>query len=100
MALEFSQNLLPKLPNNMYFSEEERSALLQLKGIGATVITRLEQVGYSSLAMLQDRDAAIVTKQIADLMGSTCWHNSPQARSSIQAAIDLASRVSQSNQDS
>ena len=54
MALEFSQNLLPKLPNNMYFSEEERSALLQLKGIGATVITRLEQVGYSSLAVLQD----------------------------------------------
>ena len=83
----------------MYFSKEERSALLQLKGVGATVITRLEQVGYSSLAMLQDRDASIVTKQIADLMGSTCWHNSPQARSSIQAAIDLASRISQSNQD-
>ena len=84
----------------MYFSEEERSALLQLKGIGATVITRLEQVGYSSLAMLQDRDGQIITKQIADLMGSTCWHNSPQARSSIQAAINLASRRSQSNQDS
>ena len=84
----------------MYFSEEERSALLQLKGIGATVITRLEQVGYSSLAMLQDRDGQIITKQIADLMGSTCWHNSPQARSSIQAAIDLASRRSQSNQNS
>ena len=77
----------------MYFSEEERSALHQLKGVGATVITRLEQVGYSSLAMLQDRDAQIVTKQIADLMGSTCWHNSPQARSSIQAAIDLANQI-------
>jgi hypothetical protein len=76
----------------MYFNDEERTALLQLKGVGATVITRLEQVGYSSLAMLRDRDAETVTKQISTMMGSTCWHNSPQARSSIQAAIDLANR--------
>lgn len=74
----------------MHFSDEERAALLQLKGVGATVVMRLEQVGYSSLAMLRDRDAAIVTKQISEMMGSTCWHNSPQARFSIQAAIDLA----------
>lgn len=66
--------------------------MLQLKGVGATVITRLEQIGYSSLATLRDQDAATVTKQIAEMMGSTCWHNSPQARSSIQAIIDLAKR--------
>ncbi len=76
----------------MHFSDEERQAMLQLKGVGATVIARLEQIGYSSLATLRDRDAAIITKQISEMMGSTCWHNSPQARSSIQGVIDLAKR--------
>ncbi|WP_205895197.1 hypothetical protein [Metapseudomonas otitidis] len=28
--------------------------------------------------------------QIARMMGSTCWHNSPQARAAIQAIIDFA----------
>lgn len=72
------------------FSNAERQALLQLKGVGPTVITRLEQIGYGSLALLRDQEAAIVTKQISEFMGSTCWHNSPQARASIQAVIDLA----------
>jgi hypothetical protein len=76
----------------MHFSDEERQAMLQLKGVGATVITRLEQLGYTSLAALQEQDAAMITKQIAELMGSTCWHNSPKARLSIQAVIDLANR--------
>lgn len=80
----------------MHFSDEERQAMLELKGVGATVIRRLEQIGHSSLATLRDQDAAIVTKQISEMMGSTCWHNSPQARSSIQAVIDLAQRGSAS----
>ena len=78
----------------MYFNDEERAALLQLKGVGATVINRLEQIGYGSLAMLGDHEASIITKQISKMMGSTCWHNSPQARASIQAVIDLANRAS------
>jgi hypothetical protein len=76
----------------VHFSERERQEMLQLKGVGATVITRLEQVGYSSLEALRDQDAVMVTSQISAMMGSTCWHNSPQARSSIQAVIDLANR--------
>jgi hypothetical protein len=74
------------------FSDHERHALLQLKGVGATVIARLEEAGYGSLATLRNQDAATITKQISQMMGSTCWHNSPQARSSIQAVIDLANR--------
>jgi hypothetical protein len=65
--------------------------MLKLKGVGLTVISRLEQIGFSSLAQLKDQDAANITKQISEMMGSTCWHNSPQARASIQAVIDLAS---------
>jgi hypothetical protein len=76
----------------MHFSDEERQAMLQLNGVGATVISRLEQIGFTSFAALRDQDAAMITKQIAEMMGSTCWHNSPKARSSIQAVIDLAKR--------
>jgi hypothetical protein len=74
----------------MTFSEAEKQAMLKLKGVGATVISRLEQIGFSSLAALKEQDAQSITKQISEMMGSTCWHNSPQARASIQAIIDLA----------
>jgi hypothetical protein len=78
----------------MQFSEPEQQAMLQLKGVGATVISRLEQIGFYSLADLKNQDAAKVTKQISEMMGSTCWHNSPQARASIQGIIDLANQAS------
>ena len=71
--------------------------MMALKGVGATVIGRLEQIGFSSFAQLAEEDASAVTKQISQMMGSTCWHNSPQARASIQAIIDLARQ--QADQD-
>jgi hypothetical protein len=74
------------------FAEDERQLLLKLKGVGATVISRIEQLGFYSLAQLQNQDAADITKQISQMIGSTCWHNSPQARASIQAIIDLANQ--------
>ena len=77
----------------MGFSATERALMLSLKGVGATVIARLEQIGFSSLSQLADEEAGFVTKQIAQMMGSTCWHNSPQARASIQAIVDLAQRL-------
>lgn len=72
------------------FSTDERNRLLALKGVGPTVVSRLEQIGFSSLAQLADEEAEVVTKQISQLIGSTCWHNSPLARSAIQSVIDLA----------
>ena len=74
----------------MPFTTEERARMLALKGVGNTVINRLEQIGFSSLAQLQGMEAGAITLQIAQSMNSTCWHNSPQARSAIQAIIDLA----------
>ncbi len=74
----------------MQFSEVERQSMLKLKGVGSMVIGRLEQIGFYSLAELKDQNAAVITKKISEMMGSTCWHNSPQARLSIQAVIDLA----------
>ena len=72
------------------FSADERAQMLALKGVGATVIGRLEQIGFSSLGQLAGEDPAVVTLRIARLIGSTCWHNSPQARAAISAIIALA----------
>jgi hypothetical protein len=74
----------------MSFSTIEKSAMLKIKGVGETVITRLEELGYSSLAELKSAEPQEITRQIALRMGSTCWQNSPQARKAIQGVIDLA----------
>jgi hypothetical protein len=82
----------------MGFSARERALMMALKGVGATVIGCLEQIGFSSFIQLAEEDAATVTKQISQTMGSTCWHNSPQARASIQAIIDLARQQADQNE--
>lgn len=74
----------------MSFPAEERQALLKVKGVGATVVSRLEQLGFTSLAQLAAADALEIVTQAASLVGSSCWKNSPQARAAIQAAIALA----------
>jgi predicted flap endonuclease-1-like 5' DNA nuclease len=74
----------------MIFPALERQALLAVKGVGPTVIARLEQLGFCSLKQLAKADAAAIVSSAASLVGSSCWKNSPQARSAIQAAIELA----------
>ncbi|MEK1912425.1 MAG: helix-hairpin-helix domain-containing protein [Pseudomonas chlororaphis] len=74
----------------MPFPLEERQALLKVKGVGETVVARLEQLGIDSLAQLARADALEIVTQASALVGSSCWKNSPQARAAIQAAIALA----------
>ena len=74
----------------MPFSQEERRALLALKGVGPTVITRLEQLGIESLTHLAKENTLDIVSRASALVGSSCWKNSPQARAAIQAAIGLA----------
>ena len=74
----------------MAFSEFEKQKMVAIKGVGLTVISRLEQIGLSSLKQLADQDPALITLQISQMMGSSCWHNSPQARDAINAIIQLA----------
>ncbi|MDG9928652.1 MULTISPECIES: helix-hairpin-helix domain-containing protein [unclassified Pseudomonas] len=76
----------------MPFPDEQRQALLALKGVGPTVIQRLEQLGFDSLQQLAEADARDIVEQAAALLGSSCWKNSPQARAAIEAAIELARR--------
>ncbi|BCG27140.1 hypothetical protein TUM18999_53310 [Pseudomonas tohonis] len=72
------------------FSPITRARLVALKGVGPTVVDRLEQIGFRTLEQLAGCEAADLTRQISQMMGSTCWHNSPQARAAIQAIIDFA----------
>ncbi|MNF34955.1 hypothetical protein D3C84_158090 [compost metagenome] len=74
----------------MPFSPEERKALLGVKGVGPTVVARLEQMGFASLGQLSEANALDIVSQASAIVGSTCWKNSPQARAAIQAAIALA----------
>ncbi|WP_437880031.1 helix-hairpin-helix domain-containing protein [Pseudomonas sp. LRF_L74] len=74
----------------MAFSHQERDALLAVKGVGPTVVQRLEQLGFDSLQELAKADVLEIVTLASGLVGSTCWKNSPQARSAIQAAIELA----------
>lgn len=76
----------------MPFPDEQRQALLALKGVGPTVIQRLEQLGFDSLQQLAEADARDIVEQAAALLGSSCWKNSPQARAAIEAAVELAHR--------
>lgn len=78
----------------MPFPSHERTAMLELKFVGHTVVDRLEQLGFSSLAQLRDREALENTLEISKLIGSTCWHNSPQARAAVRGIVDLASKTS------
>lgn len=74
----------------MPFPPGERKALLALKGIGPTVIARLEQMGHESLASLAKANALDILSKGAQMTGSSCWKNSPQARAAIETAIAFA----------
>jgi len=74
----------------MPFPAHERKALLAVKGVGPTVVARLEQMGVESLAHLSKANVLDIVAKASDIVGSTCWKNSPQARSAIVAAISMA----------
>jgi hypothetical protein len=79
------------------FPSAEREQMRQLKFVGDAVIKRLEQLGYLSLAQLRNADASALTLEISKMIGSTCWHNSPQARAAIQGVVNLANCTNHSS---
>ena len=82
-TLDILESAMPFLPS-------ERKALLAVKGIGPTVVARLEQMGYESLAHLSKANTLDIVSKASSIVGSTCWKNSPPARAAIQSAIALA----------
>ena len=73
------------------FNQEETQSLLAEKGIGKTVLQRLQQMGLDDVAKLA-ADVDDMLQQGAALTGSTCWKNSPQVHAAMQAAVDWAKR--------
>ncbi|QCJ69462.1 Pathogenicity locus [Providencia heimbachae] len=78
----------------MAFSESEKQLLLSVKGVGPMVISRLEQMGFSSLAQLSEASYDEILISGAALTGSSCWKNSPQAKKAVEGAIAAAKQAS------
>lgn len=74
----------------MGFASVHKEEMVKLKGVGHTVISRLEQLGFSTPEQLAQAQAHDVTLQVSKMIGSTCWHNSPQAKLAIQSIIEWA----------
>ncbi|MBN8534722.1 MAG: helix-hairpin-helix domain-containing protein [Rhizobiales bacterium] len=74
----------------MPFSPAERAVLLAVKGVGPTVVRRLEEYGISDLRTLSGHQADALCAEISQRLGSTCWRNSPLARKALEGAIEVA----------
>lgn len=74
----------------MPFNQDEKKALLQVKGVGPTVVKRFEEIGIHSLQDLKSYRAEDIAEMVASMLHTTCWKNSPQAKQAINAAIALA----------
>ena len=74
----------------MEFNEQERSALLSVRGLGPTVVKRFEQIGIHSFDELKKYDAEDIAEMVGSMLESTCWKNSPQAKRAITSAIEQA----------
>jgi len=72
------------------FPAADRATLLAVKGVGPTVLARLEQIGIASLADLSSRDARQICEHVSAEVGGTCWRNAPRAHAAIAAAIAAA----------
>lgn len=76
----------------MPFSDSEKNALLALPGVGPTVIKRFEEVGIHSFAELARYEAKEIAEQVAAMLRTSCWKNSPKALAAVDAAIQRARR--------
>ncbi len=74
----------------MPFSDSEKSALLEIKGVGPTVVKRFEEIGIDSFADLAGFEPEEIAERVASMLNTTCWKNSPRALSAVKAAIDRA----------
>ena len=77
------------------FPEQDKAILRAVKGVGDTIIQRLEMMGFTRLKELADADVDDILYRGSELTGSSCWRNSPQARNAITGAIVAAKQQEQ-----
>jgi len=75
------------------FLENEKAALLEIKGVGETVIKRFEEIGINSFEELSRYNSAEIAEKVASMLRTSCWKNSPQAKAAINAAIERAKKA-------
>ena len=74
------------------FTIKDREALLTLKFVGEKVISRLEEIGFYNLDSLKTLDTMQICEMVSAHVGTTCWKNSPQAKSAIDNIIEFANK--------
>lgn len=74
----------------MGFSERERKRMLNLVGVGPMMLTRLEEIGFSSLAQLAKQDPNSIGTIFTQKMGLAGWHRTPRARRTVQTIVEFA----------
>ncbi len=74
----------------MAFSESEKAALLEVRGVGPTVVKRFEEIGIGSFSELANYEPKEIAEMVASMLRTTCWKNSPQALSAVESAINRA----------
>lgn len=79
----------------MPLSESEKRSLLSQKGIGATILKRLTEMGLDDVKILATTNPDFILQRGAEITGATCWRNSPQARKAIETAVNWAKDWSQ-----
>ena len=74
----------------MPLTEVQTKSLLACKGVGKTVLQRLQDMGLDDAERLAQASVDDILAMGASITRSTCWKNSPQARAAISAAVAWA----------
>ncbi|MDP9499801.1 recombinase RecA [Bisgaard Taxon 45] len=74
----------------MPFTLSQQQSLLAQKGIGATILKRLQEMGLDNVELLANTSPEFILQRGAEMTGSSCWRNSPQARKAIETAVSWA----------
>ncbi|GHG77845.1 hypothetical protein GCM10010919_33810 [Alishewanella longhuensis] len=56
----------------MAFSEAEKTALLEVKGVGPTVVKRFEEIGIGSFAELANFEPQEIAERVASMLRTSC----------------------------
>ncbi len=56
---------------------------------------RFEQIGIDSLEKLSNSSVEEITDIVSDILGSSCWKNSPQAKKAVSSTIEFAKENNQ-----
>ena len=62
--------------------------------MGDKVVDRLEEIGIDNLKKLKKSSVEEITNLVAEMLGTTCWKNSPQAKKAIANALSVAKQHS------